>query len=205
MSSVFPAAFQDGWENSGPWLGQHSHGGNQAPRRSAPGGAPAHPPEESGEPHHRGSALLPPPAALRCGPGVQRAVLHHPGGPLVEEERYCTLMLRGGKKKMMDAQVNTTHDDQYLQCRKMHVFKSFFDSSWNVFFLFLASFYCSGTSRMLLHTQTSSMQEQPVLLPCKLCCSQQSLDIVNNLQQVCTLLASLLPLLCYRRWSPAHN
>ncbi|KAF6728776.1 ATP-binding cassette sub-family G member 4 [Oryzias melastigma] len=34
-----------------------------------------------------GPALHPPPTPLRCGLGVQRALLHHPRGSLVEEER----------------------------------------------------------------------------------------------------------------------
>lgn len=79
------AAFQHGRQVSGAGLGQHPYGG-ETPWTS--GGTTANAPEKSGEPHHRSAALLPPPTALRCGPGVQRAFPHHPRGALVEEERY---------------------------------------------------------------------------------------------------------------------
>lgn len=69
------AAFQHGRQVSGAGHGQHPHGG-EAPR--TPGGAAANAPEKSGEPHHRSTALLPPPTTLRRGPGVQRAFPHHP-------------------------------------------------------------------------------------------------------------------------------
>lgn len=108
--SAFFSAFQHGWQVSGAGLGQHPHGGDQTPRRRASGGAAANPLEESGEPHHWGSALLPPPTPLCCGPGVQWALLHHPRGSLVEEERYCTL----SSHRKHDGWVRwyTTRDDQ---------------------------------------------------------------------------------------------
>lgn len=81
------AAFQHGRQVSGPGLGQHPYGG-ETPRTS--GGAAADAPEKSGEPHHWSAALHPPPTTLRCGPGVQRALLHHPWGALVEEKGYYT-------------------------------------------------------------------------------------------------------------------
>lgn len=46
------AAVQHGRPLSGAGLGQHPHGGGQAPRWRSSGGAAAHPLEEGGEPHH---------------------------------------------------------------------------------------------------------------------------------------------------------
>ncbi len=65
----------------------HSHGGDQACWRIPSRCCHADPPEEGGEPYHRGTEVFSPASTFNSGLGVYRALLHHPWGPLLEEAR----------------------------------------------------------------------------------------------------------------------